>query len=93
MALNNSDSDLFFILLPEQAGSQDGVACVVLDLASTTFIDATGIEVLTDLLLKAPAKLHVVLADPNTAALDILDRAGLLPKLGERSADNEPSRE
>ncbi len=63
------------------------MACVVLDLASTTFIDATGIEVLTDLLLKAPAKLHVVLADPNTAALDILDRAGLLPKLGERSAE------
>ncbi|EIE27094.1 sulfate permease [Coccomyxa subellipsoidea C-169] len=69
-------------LLEFAAGSQDGVACVVLDLASTTFIDATGIEVLTDLLLKAPAKLHVVLADPNTAALDILDRAGLLPKLG-----------
>ena len=69
--------------MPEQAGGHDGVACMVLDLASTTFIDATGIEVLIDLLCKAPAKLHVVLADPNTAALDILDRAGMLSKLGE----------
>lgn len=58
------------------------MACVVLDLASTSFIDATGIEVLSDLLLKAPSKLHVVLANPNSAALDIIDRAGLLSKLG-----------
>lgn len=70
-------------MVPKQAGSQDGMKYVVLDMASTTFIDATGIEVLIDLLFKAPAKLHVVLADPSAAALDILDRAGLLSKLGK----------
>lgn len=82
-SVNVRSTDEVACMLPGQAGSQERVKYVVLDMAATTFIDATGIEVLIDLLFKAPAKLHVVLADPNAAALDILDRAGLLSKLGE----------
>ena len=56
----------------------------MLDGAAMDFMDATGLEVLQAVLLKPPAGLRVVLADPSHDLLDLLKRGGVLQHLGER---------
>ena len=56
---------------------------LVLDGAAMDFMDATGLEVMQAILLKAPRGLRVVLADPSRDLLDILKRGGVLGQLGE----------
>lgn len=55
---------------------------VVLDLGAVSFVDATGLEALSELLLRPAAGLHLVLADPCVPVLATLHRSGLMPKLG-----------
>jgi len=59
------------------------VKYLVLDGAAMDFMDATGLEVMEAVLLKAPQGLQVVLADPSRDLLDILKRGGVLQQLGE----------
>ena len=56
---------------------------LVLDGAAMDFMDATGLEVMEAVLLKAPQGLQVVLADPSRDLLDILKRGGVLQQLGK----------
>ena len=65
-----------------EEGANFGLQPVVLDLAAVGFLDATGLDVLSELLFKPSHGLHCVLADPAAPVLDTLARAGLLPKLG-----------
>ena len=66
-----------------QAEHEEGTKYLVLDGAAMDFMDATGLEVMQAILLKAPQGLRVVLADPSRDLLDILKRGGLLQQLGE----------
>jgi len=59
------------------------VKYLVLDGAAMDFMDATGLEVMEAVLLKAPQGLQVVLADPSRDLLDILKRGGVLQQLGK----------
>ena len=65
-----------------QAEHEEGTKYLVLDGAAMDFMDATGLEVMQAILLKAPQGLRVVLADPSRDLLDILKRGGLLQQLG-----------
>ena len=67
-----------------QDGGKEGlIRHLVLDGAAMDFMDATGLEVLQAVLLKPPAGLRVVLADPSHDLLDLLKRGGVLQHLGE----------
>ena len=63
---------------------------VVLDMAAVSFLDATGLDVLSELLFKPSHGLHCVLADPAAPVLETLTRAGLLPKLGALPLHTSP---
>ena len=68
-----------------QEGGEEGlIRHLVLDGAAMDFMDATGLEVLQAVLLKPPAGLRVLLADPSHDLLDLLKRGGVLQHLGER---------
>jgi anti-anti-sigma regulatory factor len=81
LALATSAGDLI-MAFGLQGSGENGASYIVLDMGSTSFVDATGLEVLNDLLFKAHPKLHVVLANPNAAVLNIFERAGLSAKIG-----------
>ena len=66
-----------------QDASEECMKYLVLDGAAMDFMDATGLEVMQAILLKAPRGLRVVLADPSRDLLDILKRGGVLQQLGE----------
>lgn len=67
-----------------QDGGEEGlIRHLVLDGAAMDFMDATGLEVLQAVLLKPPAGLRVVLADPSHDLLDLLKRGGVLQHLGK----------